>query len=84
MGGMGSKAEKKKLGLDDLENLLGERLPKLEFSPRGRLRLLTAFQKRFGDSYRNLPGVDDILKEFDDEAKFNVTLMRMKLIKAGK
>ena len=83
MGSKGKETKAKKLGLDDLHELLGERMPKLEFSPVGRLRLTTALRNRFGDSYRNLPGVDDILKEFDTEAKFKVKLMEMKMIKAA-
>lgn len=82
MGSKGAEAKKKKLGLSDLEDLLGERLPKLEFTPVGRLRLTTALRNRFGDSYRNLPGIDDIFKEFDNESKFRVKLEEMKMIKA--
>jgi hypothetical protein len=78
---IGKSADKKELSLDDLGDLLGERMPKLEFTPVGRLRLVTALRNRFGDSYRNLKGIDGILKEFDREAEFNVTLAKMKLIK---
>lgn len=81
MGGSGKQA-KKSLGLDDLSDILGERMPKLEYSPVGRLRLTTALRLRFGDNYRHLPGIEGILKEFDKEAEFNVTLQKMKQIKA--
>lgn len=84
MGSAGSKAESKSLSLDDLGELLGDRAPKLEFSPRGRLRLTTALRNRFGDNYRALPGIDDILKEFDNEAEFAVKLEEMKMIKSGR
>lgn len=84
MGGSGSAAKSRKLTLDDLGELLGERLPKLEYTPVGRLRLTTALRNRFGDSYKNLPGIDDILKEFDSEAAFNVKLQEMKMIRGGK
>ena len=83
MGGSGAKAKERKLTLDDLEDLLGERMPKLEFHPVGRLRLTTALRNRFGDNYRSLPGIDDILKEFDQEAEFKVKLEKMKMIKPG-
>lgn len=73
----------KKLTLDDLGELLGERMPKLQFSPVGRLRLTTALRNRFGDNYRNLPGIDEIMKEFDDHANFNVKLQEMKMIKGS-
>ena len=82
MGSGGSRAKGKKLTLDDLGELLGERLPKLEFSPVGRMRLTTALRNRFGDNYKSLPGIDDIMREFDSEAKFNVKLQEMKQIRA--
>lgn len=84
MGSGGAKAKGRKLTLDDLGELLGERLPKVEYTPVGRLRLTTALRNRFGDNYKNLPGIEDILKEFDEESKFNVRLQEMKMIKAGK
>lgn len=84
MGSGGSKAESRKLTLDDLGEILGERMPKLEFSPRGRMRLQNALTKRFGDDYKNLPGISDIISEFDKEAKFNVKMQEMKLIKGRK
>lgn len=71
----------RKLSLDDLGTLLGERMPKLQFSPVGRMRLTSALRVRFGDNYRHLPGIEDILKEFDKEAAFNVKLQEMKQIK---
>lgn len=84
MGAKGKTASERKLGLSDLGDLLGEAMPKLQFNPVGRLRLTTALRKRFGDDYRNLPGIDDIMKEFDDEARFAVKLQEMKMIKGGK
>lgn len=81
MGAKGGEAKSRKLTLKDLETLLGERMPKLDYSPVGRLRLTTALRNRFGDSYRNLPGISDIIKEFDEEAKFAVKLQEMKMIK---
>lgn len=75
------KSGGKDLTLDHLGDLLGERMPKLEFTPVGRLRLTTALRNRFGDQYRNLPGIDGILKEFDREADFNVKLQEMRMIK---
>lgn len=83
MGSGGEKAKGRKLTLDDLGDLLGERLPKLEFTPVGRLRLTTALRNRFGDNYVNLPGISDIMKEFDDESKFRIKLEEMKMIRGG-
>ena len=80
MGAGGSKAKGRELGLDDLSELLGERMPKLEYTPVGRMRLTTALRNRFGDSYRQLPGIDSILAEFDDHAKFNVSKHKMRML----
>lgn len=79
---MGAKGESQDLGLKDLHDLLGDRAPQMEFSPRGRLRLVTALRNRFGDNYRSLRGIEGILKEFDKEADFNVRLQQMKMIRA--
>lgn len=84
MGSGGSKAKGRKLTLDDLGELLGERMPKLDFTPVGRLRLTTALRNRFGDGYLSLPGIDNILEEFNKEAAFNVKLQEMKMIKGGR
>lgn len=81
MGGIGGKAKSGKLSLSDLGELLGERMPKLEYTPVGRHRLTTALHNRFGANYRSLPGIDDLMKEFDKEADFNVSLQKMKMIK---
>jgi hypothetical protein len=78
----GDRASVRKLTLDDLGDILGERAPKLQFSPVGRMRLTSALRVRFGDQYRNLPGIEDILKEFDREAAFNIKLQEMKQIRA--
>lgn len=84
MGKSGDKASSRKLCLDDLGDILGEKMPVLSYSPVGRLRLTQALRNRFGDGYRNIPGIADIIKEFDDQAKFNVKLQEMKMIKAKK
>ena len=83
---MGSSAQqgKEHLTLDHLGTLLGERMPKLEFTPVGRFRLVSALRNRFGDNYRNLPGIDNIIKEFDHHADFSVKLAEMKMIKGGR
>jgi hypothetical protein len=81
MGQSGDAAKERNLGLSDLHELLGDRSIKLEFSPVGKMRLQAALRKRFGDDYMHIQGVDSIMKEFDKESKFNVTLQKMKLIK---
>ena len=78
--GKAAASGQKSLSLDDLGELLGERMPKLEYTPVGRFRLTSALRNRFGDNYRNLPGISDIMKEFDDQARFNVKIQEMKQI----
>lgn len=84
MGSKGGDSKERKLSVDDLGELLGERLPKLDHTPVGRLRLITALKNRFGKNYRTLPGIDDVLKEFDEHIKFNVKLHEIKMIKGRK
>lgn len=78
------KSGGKDLSLNDLGELLGDRMPRLEFTPVGRMRLTTALRNRFGDNYRQLPGIDRIMKEFDEESSFKVKLEEMKMIRAKK
>ena len=81
MGSSGSKKEGRKLTMDDVKDLLGERMPSMEFSPVGRIRLINALKGRFGTGFRNLPGISDIIKDFDQQAKFQVEVERMKQIR---
>ena len=81
---MGKVGEEKSLTLDDLPALLGDALPHLPRTPVGRLRLTLALRNRLGDNWRSLPHVKSLLKEFDDEASFNVKLAEMKMIKVKK
>lgn len=83
MGG-GAQQGKKELGLSDLEELLGERMPKLDYTPVGRMRLTTALRNRFGDNYRHLKGIEGIIEEFDREIKHNVTMAKLKMLKGNK
>ena len=79
-----SKAEDgSSLGLGDLQDLLGEAMPKLEFTQVGRFRLIRALKGRFGNNFRNLPGVDGIVKEFDEEMRMQKKLRKMKRIRSG-
>jgi hypothetical protein len=82
MGGKGHAAKARDLTLDDLPELLGERCPKIEHTRVGRLRLLTALRSRFGDNYTHLPGISNILQEFDKEAQFRVKIEEMKMLRA--
>lgn len=84
MGKMAVKGSDKSLSLDDLQDLLGERMPELKHNPVGRLRLITALKNRFGKNWRSLPGMNSLMKEFDKEIEYNIKMQKMKMIKAGK
>ena len=80
---MGKKGSEKgaSLGLSDLPELLGEGMPDLKHTRVGRVRLVRALKQRFGDGFRSVPGVSGILKEFDKEKDFNLTVAKMKGIR---
>ena len=81
MGAAGNKTQSGKLSMEDLPDVLGEKLPDLPRNPVGRFRLVRALKNRFGDGFRNLPGVSNIIKEFDTEVEFEGTIAKMKKIK---
>jgi hypothetical protein len=64
---LGSAANKQNLGLKDLPELLGEKLPELPMNRIGKFRLINALSQRFGPGFRNIPMVSGILKEFDQQ-----------------
>lgn len=68
MGERGEEFHKNGIELSDLPDLLGEGMPKLEFHPLGRLRLMSALRQRFGDNYRNVPGIQQLVSKFDEQA----------------
>lgn len=54
-----------KISLSNLHEFLGDKMPEIPFNRVGRLRLVHALQNRFGVNYRQIPGVNDVLTEFD-------------------
>lgn len=78
MGSRGEHFAKNGLELDDLPQLLGERMPKLQFDPLGRHRLINALRDRFGANFRNIPGVQQVINKFDDHAKREIEFHRIK------
>lgn len=74
---LGSAAEKKdpsEFSLEDLPEILGEKMPELPKNRIGRFRLLNALQQRFGNGYNNIPGVKRIINQFDEEIKLENTI----------
>lgn len=69
------------MSLDNIQDILGEKMPELPRNSIGRFRLIKSLQQRFGNGFRNIPGVQGIIKEFDDDIEFKGTLDKMRAIK---
>ncbi len=80
---LGSAAQKQDLSLEDLPEILGEKMPELPKNRIGRFRLVNALQQRFGNGYNNIPMVSKIIKQFDEEIKFENVIRRNKGMKHG-
>jgi hypothetical protein len=79
---MGNKAsEGGGLSLKALPSVLGDAMPELPKNAVGRHRLVRALQQRFGNNFRALPGVTDVIKEFDREVEFEGKIKRMSAIR---
>ena len=70
-----------KISLKNLHEVLGEKMPRLPKNRVGRMRLVQALKNRFGSGFRNLPGVQEVMSDFDDNIKDQTTLNKMRLIK---
>jgi hypothetical protein len=79
MGKAGDKSEG--LSMSDLKDLLGEKMPELPKNRVGRFRIVNALKQRFGAGFRSIPGVSNIMKEFDGDMEFENKLSEMKAIK---
>ena len=82
---MGTTASKlggsSRLTLDQLPGILGDSTPDLPKNAVGRHRLVRALQQRFGLNWRSLPGVKDIVKEFDGVVDVELRIAKLKQIK---
>lgn len=84
MGKKGAEVASGGASLKDLPELLGDGMPDLDLSNVGRIRLVRALKQRFGANFRSLPGLKNIVKEFDDRARLAVTAEKIKAVKMGK
>jgi len=64
---LGSAGNKTSLGLKDLPEILGEKMPELPMNRIGKFRLINALSQRFGPGFRDIPMVSGIIKEFDSQ-----------------
>lgn len=69
------------MSLTNIGEILGEKRPELPKTKVGRYRLVRALRQRFGDNYRNIPGVRNIIEEFDDEIHHEGAKKRLAKIK---
>jgi hypothetical protein len=69
------------MSLAKISDVLGEKTPDLPRNNVGRFRLTQALKQRFGEGFRNIPGVRNIIKDFDEEMRFDHLLGKMKKIK---
>lgn len=81
MGKSGASAASSGLTLDKLPELLGELMPELPRNAVGRHRLVRSLQQRFGSNFRTLPGVPDLIKQFDKEIAFEQKVEHVKQIR---
>lgn len=78
---MGSQASNGRLELSKLPEILGDAMPELPRNNVGRHRLIRSLQQRFGNNWRSLPGVKDLVKEFDGEVALERRIAEIKRIK---
>lgn len=74
-------AEGRTLSLDDLKELCGDAVPEIPFNGVGRHRLLNVLKGRFGRSYRNIPGIRDILKDHEEKTRLEERVRNLGAIK---
>jgi len=69
------------LTMANLPHVLGEAMPELPRNAVGRHRLIRSLQQRFGPNFRSLPGVSDLMKEFDGHVDLERRVQQIKSIK---
>lgn len=72
------------MSLKDLPDILGEKYPELPKNKVGRYRLVRSLRNRFGNEYRNIPGVKGLIEEFDEEIRYQGVLDKIKKVKPRK
>lgn len=79
LGGVGQN-----VNLENLHQVLGEKMPELPRNAVGRFRLVKSLQQRFGNGFRSIPGVANIIKEFDEDVRFSGVIEKASAIKPKK
>lgn len=83
---MGSKAAEAvgvagKLSLSQLPSILGDAMPDLPRNQVGRHRLVSALHQRFGPNFRALPGVSNLINEFDSDIALEDKIAQLRSIR---
>lgn len=78
---MGKDSSTQGLQLSKLHEVLGEAMPELPRNPIGRHRLVRSLNQRFGPNFRSLPGVKDLMSQFDGEIEFEKQCAKLRSIK---
>lgn len=67
-----TKADEPALDMGPIKSLFpdDERLPHIDESQVGKIRLLELFAKKFGAGFRSIPEVKDALEHYNKEASF--------------
>ena len=79
---MGGSPQGGKMSLKDLPEILGhDKVMEMPRNAIGKYRLRRALQQRFGDGYRNIPGVKGLMKEFEEDIQFEGILSKVRSIK---
>lgn len=81
MGSASQKAASADLSLGNLPEILGDAMPELPRNPVGRHRLIRALQQRFGPNFRSLPGIKNLVAEFDKDLAFERKVAEIAAIK---
>lgn len=84
MGVTGRHGGAERLTLKQLPEILGDGTPELPKNAVGRHRLVRALQQRFGLNWRSLPGVKDLVKEFDGAADLERRIAQIRQVKLRK
>lgn len=64
--------------MENLPEVLGLKMPEIPKNRVGKLRLIHALQQRFGANYRQTPGVNDLLSEFEQNLSDNEIIEKNK------
>lgn len=78
---MGTKGATHGLTLDKLPEVLGDAMPELPRTAVGRHRLIRSLQQRFGPNFRSLPGVSDLVAEFDRDLELERKVAQIAALK---